>query len=35
MKFTIPLPLQHEHAALHERLRRAIVADSRAYAYKR
>jgi len=23
MKFTIPLPLQHEHEALHERLRQA------------
>ena len=26
MKFTIPLPLQHEHEALHERLRRATEA---------
>lgn len=27
MKFTIPEVLQHEHAALHERLRRATAAD--------
>ena len=27
MKFTIPLPLQHEHEALHERLRLATQAD--------
>ena len=26
MKFTIPLPLQHEHEALHERLRQATQA---------
>lgn len=26
MKFTIPLPLQHEHEALHERLRQATEA---------
>ena len=26
MKFTIPQPLQHEHEALHERLRRATMA---------
>jgi hypothetical protein len=30
MEFTIPLPLQHEHEALHERLRQA--ARSRAPA---
>jgi hypothetical protein len=28
MEFTIPLPLQHEHAALHERLRQATQAGS-------
>ena len=27
MKFTIPLPLQHEHEVLHERLRLATQAD--------
>ena len=27
MKFTIPLPLQHEHAALHEQLRLATQID--------
>lgn len=27
MKFTIPLPLQHEHEALHEQLRLAAQAD--------
>lgn len=26
MKFTIPQPLQHEHEALHERLRQATQA---------
>ena len=27
MKFTIPLPLQHEHESLHEQLRQATQAD--------
>lgn len=27
MKFTIPLPMKHEHEALHERLRLAAQAD--------
>jgi len=35
MKFTIPLPLQHEHEALHERLRQATQAGGEVGAAAR